>query len=78
MACARSCMLGSWPVLDAVEKSVESWLSWLAALVLPLACAVCAASCKLVAICAVTCWYFVGSVCCNCCSVLNTRASGES
>lgn len=40
--------------------------------------AVCAAVCKLVAICDVTWLYSVGLDCCNCCSVLSTWAKGES
>ena len=56
-------MLGSWPLVEAFEKSVASWLSWFAAVELPVVWAVWAALCRFVAICCVTCWYLVGSDC---------------
>lgn len=71
-------MLGSWPLCEALLKSVANWLSCDAAEVLPSAVAVLAALCRLVAICAVTCWYWVGLDCCNCCNVLISCANGES
>ncbi len=64
--------------MAALAKSVASWFSSAAWDVLPSEAAVLAAFCRLAAICDVTCWYLAGSVCCNCCSVLNIRAKGES
>ncbi len=53
---AANCMgkildIGQWPLVDALVKSPASWLSRFAAVELPLAWAVCAASCRFVAIC---------------------------
>ena len=45
-------------------KSVASWLSCAACVVLPLAVAVLAAVWRFVAICDVTCWYSAGFDCC--------------
>ena len=55
--------MGSWPLVEALLKSVASWFSWLAAAVLPLAVAVWAALCRLVEICCVTCANLDGSDC---------------
>ena len=77
-ACERSCRFGSWPLWEAVEKSLASCVNCPAALVFPCDCAVCAAVCRLVEICWVTCVYLVGFDCCSCCKVLASCAKGES
>src|ERR1035441_7047053 len=71
-------MLGSWPLSEAFVKSVASWLSWVAAVVLPSAWAVAAALVRFVAICAVTCLYSAGFDCWSCWSVVRIWARGES
>ena len=70
--------MGSWPLVEAFEKSVASLESWLAAPGLPSDVAVCAAACRFVAICWVTFAYSVGLDCCNCWRLLSSWASGES
>ena len=55
--------VGSWPLCEALVKSVASWLSWVACVELPSAVAVWAAVCRFVAICWVTCLYSVGFDC---------------
>src|ERR1022692_344119 len=55
--------LGSWPLCEALVKSVASWLSWTSCVELPSAVAVLAAFCRFVAICWVTCLYSVGFDC---------------
>ncbi len=47
-------MLGNWPLEDAVWKSFDNCVSWLARLVLPSEVAVCAALARFVEICPVT------------------------
>jgi hypothetical protein len=71
-------MLGSWPDVEAVVKSVASCVSCAAPPLFPLEVSLCAADCKLAAICFVTCAYSDGLVCCSCCSWLNNFASVES
>lgn len=50
-------------MVEAVLKSLASWVNWLAAAVLPLVVALWAAACRFVEICCVTCAYLLGSVC---------------
>ncbi len=59
-------------------KSVASCVSCAAPVLFPLEEALCAADCRLLAICCVTCAYSAGFDCCSCCSWLNNYANGES
>lgn len=65
----RRCQIlnfGSWPLREALPKSVDSWLSSLARLGLPLDVADWAAVWRLPAIRRVTWWYWDGFACSIC------------
>lgn len=69
--------MGSWPVEDALWKSLESCVSSVASGVFPLDVADWAAVCRLVAIWLVTCEYCAGFDCWSCCRLLRICAKGE-